>query len=154
MSIKVIKREVYINAPMKKVWQFMSAPHNLKHITPDYMNFTIVDCPLVKDIFLGMKIEYRVTPLYFPIKWVSLIERVEHQKEFVDVQFVGPYELWRHRHSFKETEHGVHMTDEVHYKLPFGFLGKMAHGIVKRRLEHIFDYREATIKHLFNVQSN
>jgi ligand-binding SRPBCC domain-containing protein len=38
---------------------------------------------------------------------------------------------------------GVEMTDIVHYKIPFWFLGDIAYSlIVKGQLEKIFDFRK------------
>lgn len=42
------------------------------------------------------------------------------------------------------------MTDIVHYQLPLGFLGTMAHKLfVKRQLERIFSYRREKIEAIF-----
>lgn len=40
------------------------------------------------------------------------------------------------------------MRDHVEYVLPLGRLGALARPLVRRQLERIFDYREATIQHL------
>ena len=43
------------------------------------------------------------------------------------------------------------MTDIVHYELPLGILGQIAHWLfVKRQLNQIFDYRYHKIEALFN----
>ena len=42
------------------------------------------------------------------------------------------------------------MTDIVHYQLPLGLLGTMAHGLfVARQLEKIFAYRREKIEEVF-----
>ena len=42
------------------------------------------------------------------------------------------------------------MTDIVHYRLPFGILGNMAHALsVKNRLKEIFTYRYFKINEIF-----
>ena len=57
----------------------------------------------------------------------------------------------RHRHLFKEVENGIEMIDIVHYKLPYGVLGKVIEKlIVKKKIERIFDYRERVITDVFN----
>jgi hypothetical protein len=51
---------------------------------------------------------------------------------------------------FKAIAGGVEMTDIVHYKLPFWFLGDMAHRLfLKQRLKDIFDYRYKIIAQKF-----
>jgi len=47
-------------------------------------------------------------------------------------------------------EGGVEMTDIVHYKLPFWFLGDIANSLlVKRQLKGIFDFRFKKVESLF-----
>jgi ligand-binding SRPBCC domain-containing protein len=42
------------------------------------------------------------------------------------------------------------MTDIVHYRLPLGFLGDIAHAIfVKKQLQHIFTYRTERVEAIF-----
>jgi ligand-binding SRPBCC domain-containing protein len=60
----------------------------------------------------------------------------------VDEQRFGPYALWQHQHHVKEALHGIEMTDEVNYAIPFGFLGQLANRMfVEQRLNVIFDHR-------------
>jgi hypothetical protein len=50
---------------------------------------------------------------------------------------------------------GVEMTDIVHYKVPFGFLGDLANTIfVRRTLRGVFDYRFRQIEELFGAWVN
>jgi hypothetical protein len=43
------------------------------------------------------------------------------------------------------------MHDIVHYKAPFGFLGRIANALfIKKKLKEIFDYREQKLNQLFN----
>ncbi len=45
------------------------------------------------------------------------------------------------------------MTDIIHYKLPFWFLGDIANSLfVKKQLENIFDYRFKKAKEMFEVK--
>ena len=50
----------------------------------------------------------------------------------------------------KRWKGGGEMTDIVHYKLPFWFLGDIAHGLfVKKQLQDIFDFRTVKVEDLF-----
>jgi len=78
------------------------------------------------------------------------ITHVEDKKYFVDEQRFGPFSLWHHQHHFTAIDGGVEMIDIVHYKLPFWFLGDIAHAIfVKQKLRKVFDYRFSQIEKLF-----
>lgn len=114
------------------------------------MDFTITKFD-GKKMYDGQVIEYSVKPLLgLSVKWVSQIRSVKDQREFADVQLSGPYKHWHHRHLFVEKEGKVEMIDIIHYKLPFGLLGKLAEKlIVRKKLNNIFDHRERTIQSLF-----
>lgn len=153
MKVYTIEKQVLIQAPREAVWAFFSSPGNLLKITPAYMNFRIVNCPDVPEIYTGMLIEYRVSPvLRMPLKWVTEIKDVKPGTRFMDTQLEGPYALWEHTHTFHDTSEGTLMQDKIDYALPLGPLGTLAHGIfVRRQLQALFEYREARIRTLFKV---
>jgi ligand-binding SRPBCC domain-containing protein len=135
----------------EKAWDFFSSPDNLKVITPSYLDFKIISGGNTK-MHPGLMIKYTVKPLLgIPVTWVTEITHVDEQKKiFVDEQRVGPYSIWHHQHHFKEIPNGIEMTDIVHYQLPFGILGRIAHPIlVKGKLEEIFAFRNAKMLELF-----
>ncbi len=48
---------------------------------------------------------------------------------------------------------GVEMMDIVHYKIPLGFLGKIANALfIKKKLQEIFDYRYTALAAIFNTE--
>jgi ligand-binding SRPBCC domain-containing protein len=144
-----LKRVQLIKADMPTVWDFFSDPRNLETITGNDMNFTIVSRHHGENMYAGQLIEYTLRPLLgIKIYWMTEITHVDRHRFFVDEQRFGPYSLWHH---FKEVEGGVEMTDLVHYKLPYWFVGDIAHSLlVKKKLEKIFDYRFKKISGLFN----
>ncbi len=86
----------------------------------------------------------------FTVYWMTDITHVETHKYFVDEQRYGPYSMWHHQHHFIEIEGGVEMTDIVHYKLPFGFLGTLANSLlVQGQLNKIFSFRFEKTETLF-----
>ena len=116
-------------------------------VTSDYTEDT--------KIYPGMIITYKVSPLLgIKLNWMTEITHVKDKEYFVDEQRFGPYALWHHQHHFKEVDGGVHMTDLVHYAIPYGFIGRLANSfIVRSKLKKVFDYREAAIAHLFGTKS-
>ena len=132
----------------EEAWSFLSDPRNLQKITPKKMGFTIVS-GADRPMYPGQLIQYRVSPLPgFRTTWVTEITHVEKGNYFVDEQLYGPYALWHHKHFIKAVDGGTEMEDIVHYKLPLGWLGQLAHPIlVKGQLAQIFKYRE---EQLFN----
>lgn len=136
-------REQQLNCEIETAWSFFSSPLNLSKITPKNMGFNVISNLESKDIYEGMIIEYKVSPvLHIPLKWVTKITQVEKNKSFTDFQEKGPYKYWNHFHEFVPNEKGVLMKDTVDYELPFGLVGRIAHKIfVKKKLENIFNYR-------------
>lgn len=151
MKTYLLQQEMTIRASPEEVWRFFSYPENLRKITPAYMNFKITKHPGTEELFDGMQIGYKVSPiLNIPMKWVTLIGPVDRLKSFTDKQLKGPYALWEHTHTFEPVPGGTRMHDEVKYALPFGPLGMLAHALfVSRQLRSVFKYREQVLDQLF-----
>jgi ligand-binding SRPBCC domain-containing protein len=147
-SIKTIQ---VIPKSLAEAWDFFGSPANLQAITPTNLGFNIVSKHHGEKMYAGQIIEYKIKPLLnIPLYWMTEITHVEPQKYFVDEQRFGPYSLWHHQHHFKEVSGGVEMTDIVHYKLPFWFLGDIAHALfVKKQLKGIFDYRYRAVEKMY-----
>jgi len=152
MAVNELRKEQLIPAPLEHVWAFFSNPGNLSTITPEYMKFTVTEKHLPPHIYPGQVITYKVSPVFhIPLFWMTEITHVVEKKYFVDEQRQGPYKLWHHQHFFEQKTEGVLMTDMVHYKLPFGPLGKLAHVLfVQRQLEYIFEFRHKKIEQIFS----
>ncbi|MGH1336482.1 MAG: SRPBCC family protein, partial [Aureispira sp.] len=140
MSTYHIHTKQLVPITLKEAWDFFSSPKNLKEITPDYMGFHIRS-EYDGKMYPGQIIEYTVKPvLGIPMYWMTEITQVKEQHFFIDEQRVGPYNMWHHQHFFREVEGGVEVEDMVHYRLPLGPLGNIAHALfVKKQLQGIFD---------------
>jgi ligand-binding SRPBCC domain-containing protein len=151
MAVQTLSFQQQVPASGDTVWAFFSDPHNLAVITPAYMNFRVLNEEPLGEIYPGMLIRYKVSPLMkVPMFWMTEITAVRRYRLFVDVQRRGPYKLWHHQHLFEENDHGVLMTDLVNYELPLGPLGNLAHSlIVRKQLREIFDYRRQKVEEIF-----
>lgn len=143
--------EQFVPTSIETLWQFMSAPQNLKHITPASMDFEILNNSADGEMYAGMIICYKVSPLpFFRVRWVTEISQVEKLKYFVDEQRFGPYAFWHHKHFLKEVPGGVLMTDIVDYKIPLGWLGDLANALLVRgKLKEIFAFRKGALEKYF-----
>jgi ligand-binding SRPBCC domain-containing protein len=124
-------------------WDFFSKPDNLKDITPTNLGFNIISAYKSNEMYAGQIIEYKVSPILgIPLYWMTEITHVQPKQYFVDEQRFGPYSLWHHQHHFKLIDGGVEMTDIVHYKIPYWFIGDLANALfVKSQLKQIFYFR-------------
>ncbi|MDE0967261.1 MAG: SRPBCC family protein [Flavobacteriaceae bacterium] len=150
MKIYRFKKSQLLPITINEAWDFLSDPNNLKKITPDYMGFNILEKEDTK-MYAGQIIQYIVTPILgIPTKWVTEITHVKDKSYFVDEQRFGPYSLWHHKHFIKEVDGGIEMLDIIDYKIPLGFIGRLANPIlVKPKLNEIFNYRKKKLVELF-----
>lgn len=152
MKIYTLHARQYLPISAEQAWAFLSNPANLKVITPERMGF-VIHSGADRPMYAGQVIQYTVSPFPgFTTKWVTEITHVKEGSYFVDEQRYGPYSLWHHKHFIREVENGVEMEDLIHYKLPLGWLGRLAHPIlVKKQLKTIFSYRESKLTELFGT---
>ena len=152
-SLKTIQ---VIDTSLEKAWDFFSSAENLAAITPASLGFKIRSHHQGEIMYAGQVIEYTVKPLLgIPIYWMTEITHVEPHEYFVDEQRFGPYALWHHQHHFKQLNNGVEMTDIVHYKIPFWFIGDIANTIlVRKKLKEIFEYRYNSIETKYGAYKN
>lgn len=145
--IKKQKLPVTINV----IWDFISAPDNLKEITPEYMGFIITSNSATEKMYPGMIITYKVSPLLgIKLNWMTEITHMKDCEYFVDEQRIGPYKMWHHQHKIEPIEGGVLMTDIVTYQPPMGILGAIANSLfIKKQLQAIFDYRTMALEKRF-----
>jgi len=152
MKLYRLHRTQNLPLSINEAWDFFSDPRNLALITPPSLGFKVTsDVP--SKMYRGMIVTYTVTPLLnYPVRWVTEITHVDEGRLFVDEQRFGPYRFWHHQHIFEEAKGGVEMTDLIHYVLPFGPLGRIAHSlIVKRQLDDIFNFRRTYLVDRFGT---
>lgn len=131
-------------------WDFFSDPGNLADITPDWMRFRITS-EVPDQMYAGLIITYRLGILPgFSIRWVTEITHLDPGRMFVDEQRSGPYRFWHHQHVLRGVAEGTLVEDIVHYALPLGWLGTLAHRLfVRRRLHEIFRFRARVLDERF-----
>ena len=147
-SIYSIQR---VPQPLEKVWAFFSDAKNLLQVTPPHLNLKVTNAVYGGTVYAGQVMTYDVKPLLgILLSWMTEITHVHPSAYFVDEQRKGPYKLWHHQHHFKAIDGGTEMTDLVHYRVPFGFIGSIANTlIVKKELRKIFVYRFQKVVELF-----
>ena len=150
MKLYSIHTKQKLPISLEEAWKFISDPKNLEVITPKSMGFKTLSGD-EKEMFAGQIIHYKISPLLgISMQWVTEITHVQDKKFFVDEQRFGPYNFWHHKHFLKEIPGGVEMEDIVHYKVPMGIFGQMAHPfLVKPKLEEIFAFRQKKLIEIF-----
>jgi ligand-binding SRPBCC domain-containing protein len=153
MPDHILESRLMLPAPRQRVFDFFARPENLAAITPSWLGFTLLTPPPIT-LAAGTVLDYRIRWLGLSLRWRSLIREYDPPYRFVDVQVIGPYARWEHRHTFLEEAGGTAVEDRVTYRLPLGPLGELAHRIcVRRQLEVIFAYRRERLRALLTNQA-
>jgi len=148
MAEYVLTRSLTLDLPRERIFDFFADAGNLERITPPELKFHITTPQPIR-MHEGALIDYTLRMRGFPVKWRTEISVWRPPFEFIDRQLRGPYSQWIHHHTF--TELGPSKTqidDEVKYRLPFAPLGNIAHFLVRRELDYIFDFRQTAVSQL------
>jgi ligand-binding SRPBCC domain-containing protein len=158
----VLETEQWVAAPLERVFRFFSDPRNLSVISPPSngakltaLRLVSPNLPLVAGVerMAGVRseitISFRLLP-YFPLRgsWTARIIEFEWLHHFRDVQVRGPFEMFDHKHSFREEirngRTGTAIHDRVDYEVGIGPLGVIANALLVRMLlTQMFRYRHA-----------
>jgi ligand-binding SRPBCC domain-containing protein len=151
MKIHRITDEIEIDLSLDEAWAFFADPHNLQKLTPDDMGFKHVLEPDKDEVYPGMIMSYKIAPIAgIPLNWVTEITQVEPKTRFVDEQRQGPFGFWHHIHEFEARGNRTLCRDALYYRMPFGFLGNIAHALfAKKQIANIFAFRKEKMKTLF-----
>jgi len=145
MAEHILTRELTLDLPRKTVFDFFADAGNLERITPPELNFHITTNQPI-DIKKGTLIDYQLKLRGFPVKWQTVISEWNPPHLFVDRALKSPYKQWIHRHTFTElSENKTLIEDEVKYRLPIEPFGDLAHWLVRRELDYIFDFRQKIV---------
>jgi ligand-binding SRPBCC domain-containing protein len=157
MQTYLLERAQTIPLSRRETFAFFSDAFNLERLTPAYLKFRILTPPPIA-MAPGTLIEYQLSLSGFPFRWRTLIEAWEPERLFIDRQINGPYQFWHHTHVFEALgPQQTLMRDIVRYRVEWGLIGALAHGLlVGRAVEEIFDYRARVITELLQPgwQSN
>lgn len=153
MAEHILTRKLTLDLPREEVFNFFADAGNLERITPPELKFQITT-PQPIDIHKDTLIDYQLNLRGFPVKWKTVISVWNPPFEFVDEALKSPYKQWIHRHTFTEVEENKTLIeDEVKYRLPFEPFGDLAHWLVRRELDYIFDFREKAVKEILQSRA-
>lgn len=145
MAEHILERELTLDLPIKKVFDFFADAGNLERITPPELDFQITTAQPI-DVKKGTLIDYQLNLRGLPIKWRTIISEWNPPYLFVDEALKSPYKQWIHRHTFSRiSENKTLIADEVKYRLPLEPFGDLAHWFVRRELDYIFDFRQKIV---------
>ena len=151
MSAYRLSTRLFVARDLETTFGFFADAGNLQRLTPPWLDFAVLTPPPVV-MARGTIIDYRLRVHGVPIRWRTEIAEWQPPVRFVDVQVRGPYRHWRHTHTFTPVPGGTLVEDDVRYR-PIG--GRVADVLfVRRDLERIFTYRQASILRALDVDAS
>ena len=151
MKTFLFKTQQTLEQPLTEVFEFFSDAHNLALITPPWLKFEVLT-PAPIEMVVGTRIDYQLKLRGIPVRWQSEITEWNPPHAFADEQRRGPYRLWRHKHTFDETEEGIVVGDSVEYAVWGG--GLVDKLFVRPDIEQIFAYRTEQLAEIFHQRKN
>jgi ligand-binding SRPBCC domain-containing protein len=143
-----LRRAHRVGLSLGETFAFFERPENLALITPPWLGLRLLTPPPIT-MAIGLTLDYRVRVLGVSRPWRSLITEYDPPHGFRDVQVVGPYRRWDHRHRFRAEPGGTLIEDLVIYEPPLAPLGALLDRLViRRQLAQIFEYRRRRIEGL------
>lgn len=134
-----------INASKEVVFAFHTDTHNLPNITPAWMDVRIVSAHQ-NHVVLDIKRHFITT------RWEVDIACDTHEWSITDTLRKGPLPFFKHHRRFIGLENGKTCMDEtITLALPLGWLGVLAHPLIKKETDALFAFRHKATQAFFET---
>jgi ligand-binding SRPBCC domain-containing protein len=124
---------------IEPVFALFSDPRRLNELTPWWFSL-IVRGLYSPQLRPGSRIDYRLRWRGLPMAWRSVITELQPPHWLVYEQDLGPFQSFRHEHSFEPSERGIVVTDRILYKVLGG--SWVDRVLVGPDLSRVLRYRE------------
>lgn len=128
------------SASVETLFQWHKRPGAFERLAPPWESIRVIEQS--GGIENGGRLAFEVSKYGFPVRWTAVHQDYVENKQFCDVQESGPFNRWKHTHSFEPTDNGSRLTDSVDYELPGGIFGSaLGGGYAHSILERMFRFR-------------
>ncbi|MDX1500955.1 MAG: SRPBCC family protein [Thermoanaerobaculia bacterium] len=132
------ERRFRVAAPRQAVVEFHRRPEGFRALAPPLAPLTLHQAPAELDPGARLSFTLWMGPL--PVRWTARIEA--HDGGFADTQEEGPFESWRHRHTFVAVDESTtEVRDQIEARLPSGLARALVALAVWLGLPALFAYR-------------
>ncbi|MFA0742850.1 MAG: hypothetical protein DFNUSKGM_002982 [Candidatus Fervidibacter sacchari] len=137
-----------ISAPIAVVVAFHGDPANLVALTPFPVRVKLISAPRL--LRAGDEVEFCVWVGFIPIRWVARIVQID-EASFTDVQILGPFRHWFHRHRFVPQSDGTTLiVDEIDAALSWHPIRLLVGLLMWLGLPLLFAYRRKATQRLIS----
>ncbi len=134
-----VERTITINAPVEKVFSYISDPNNELESIP-----SITDIRNIQGEGVGMTYDWTYKMLGIPLSGKSEVVEYKPNERYVSKSSGGIVSTWTY--SFKAETGGTQMNLVVDFTIPIPVLGKFAERLALRQTEREADLAMATLK--------
>src|SRR5208283_812008 len=129
----------------RSLFDWHARPGAVERLTPPFEKVQVLESSA--GIAVGGRTVLRVQLGPVPRTWVAVHTALEDGVSFSDRQASGPFAFWEQTHRMvPDGRDRSLLEDEVHYRLPLGWLGALSGGaLVRSKLESVFAYRHALL---------
>jgi len=148
MSYLTFTRSTEIAAPVGDLREWHFRDGAFADLNPPWERARVIEAPGALVDGARAVIEVGIGP--FRKRWIAVHEITA--TGFIDRQLEGPFAFWEHDHRFEAiTNSSSRLTDTIHYRLPFGWIGRtFGRPFVERKLDRLFRYRHAVTASAFD----
>ena len=143
MPDEIFRRSVRIERSAAEVFAWHERPGAFQRLCPPWEKVQVVaQSGGIRD---GATVSLRTKIGPFWTRWEIVHQDYVAGRQFRDVLRSGPFAKWEHLHRVDPAgDHASVLTDEIHYRLPFGALGRRGGAaLAGRQLGRMCAYRHA-----------
>ncbi len=147
MKADIYIKRTKVNAPIEHVFKWHARDGAIQRLTPPWAPLKMIKRK-GHGIDKGVRVTFEIRVAGIPMIWEAHHVEYKENRLFRDRQVKGPFSLWEHTHRFEARgADETFMTDEVKFRLPFGFLSYPFYNYAKKEFERMFHYRHRILKH-------
>lgn len=144
MNIQTFNKTVSLHRPVREVFAWHERPGALERLTPPWERIEVVRRS--GGIHDGGRVLLRSKIGPFWSNWEVEHRGYDEGRIFRDILQKGPFPFWEHEHRFKlDGPAACTLTDEINYRLPLGWFGRVGDAYARRKLERLFNYRHTVL---------
>lgn len=133
-----------IEATAEEVYQWYMRPGSFERLIPPWVKVSEIQHANRSDE--QKRWSFVVQRGFWRFPWEIERQECVPDQEFTDVQISGPFNLWRHKHTFENDGAACFVEDRIEYELPGGRLRKrILDPILRSELDRVFIYRHRVL---------
>jgi uncharacterized protein len=136
----IYEKSTEIDHPQSELFDYHARPGAIDRLIPPWERVKIVRRGRSIEPGAEVLIANKMGPI--SLHWLARHTILDPPNHFRDIQVYGPFRSWVHDHRLESLSASrSKLTDSVDYELPFGPLGALGKGFVRKKLESMFSYR-------------